>query len=148
MGMNDASGRSRPDGSYFCSLMSKVCLQGKIITNTKLFLDYQIPNSKPLSSNSGFLEGDVYQFVHIPILSNPRQTIKLFNSRTAQTFTNFLCATFQSSTLFFKLSALTSSKISTPSLAGKLYLWCLSNALIVSKLSFGSSKSLLKHSRQ
>ena len=54
---------------------------------------------------------------------------------------NFLWAAFQSSTLFFKLSSVTSPKISTPKRAGKLYLWCRSRAVIWSNTSWGSSKS-------
>lgn len=54
---------------------------------------------------------------------------------------NFLWAAFQSATLFFKLSWLTSSKMSTPKRAGKLYLWCRSSGVILSNTSWGSSKS-------
>lgn len=54
---------------------------------------------------------------------------------------NFRWASFQSSTPFFKVSSLTSSNMFTPKRIGKLYLWCRSNAVILSKTSFGSSKS-------
>lgn len=63
------------------------------------------------------------------------------NQYSIQAARNFLWASFQSSTLFLKLSGLASPKISTPSRAGKLYRWLRSREHIFWKISSGTSKS-------